>query len=149
MRSLLFGFVLGALAISCNQKPAELKFQYNAQTMQKQLIEAYPSGDTQVVHFYITVNGQKQLHAFQSYFKDGNVKVQGLLTKDGKRIGTWESFYPDGKPWSVGTYDTAGVENGLKRVWYDNGKVRYQGQMVNGKSAGEWEFFDRKGNKTN
>jgi antitoxin component YwqK of YwqJK toxin-antitoxin module len=115
--------------------------------MYKEIIEAYPSGDTQAVHVFYKAEQGNSLYGFQSYYPDGNVKVQGCLRSPKIRVGVWESFYQNGKPWSIGTYDTAGVQTGIKRVWYENGQVRYQGQMENGKPAGEWEYFDENGKK--
>lgn len=145
MRNLFIGVFVVVLMVSCNQSQTELVFEYNAETMQKQLIEAYPSGDTQTVHIFELNNNQPVLYGYQSYFENGSVKIQGRLNQQGLRIGKWESFYPDGSPWSIGTYDTSGVENGLKKVWYENGQIRYQGVIKDGKQDGTWQFFDEKG----
>lgn len=110
-------------------------------------ISYYPSGKPKDQNIFVTKNGKKEAFGFQELHENGQVKMIGAQNSEGKRIGLWESFYEDGKPWSIGEYEK-GIEVGEKKTWYPNGKLRYQGQMKNGKPFGQWTFFDESGNKT-
>ncbi len=111
-------------------------------------VSFYPSGKPKEQTVFVKKNGKKEVFGFQELHENGQIKMGGQFDANGKRTGLWESFYEDGKPWSIGEYEN-GVEIGGKKTWYPNGKIRYQGQMRNGKPFGQWIFYDESGKKTN
>src|SRR5690554_6012405 len=77
------------------------------------------------------------------HYPNGLVKIRGQ-EKDNKRIGKWESFYPNGYKWSETNYRN-GYRQGEIVVYYDNGIMRYEGHYVNDERSGVWNFFDTTG----
>jgi antitoxin component YwqK of YwqJK toxin-antitoxin module len=64
--------------------------------------------------------------------------------QDGKRVGTWSSFFPDSTLRSRITY-SGGRENGPTLVNHPNGMPYYVGVYSDGRNAGEWVFYDERG----
>ncbi len=77
-------------------------------------------------------------------YKNGVIKMRGIM-KNGKRDGTWKSWYEDGTPWRETTF-AEGVKNGPTSTWYENGKKRYEGFYTNDVETGKWTYWDEKGN---
>lgn len=77
------------------------------------------------------------------YYNDGSVKMKGGL-KGEKRIGKWESFYPNGYKWSEVTYRD-GLKHGPTIVYYENGIMRYQGYYHSDNRSDLWVFYDTTG----
>lgn len=76
-------------------------------------------------------------------YNNGVVKIRGSEKGD-KRIGKWESFYPNGYKWSETNYRD-GYRQGEIIVYYDNGIMRYEGRYINDERSGIWNFFDTTG----
>ena len=65
--------------------------------------------------------------------------------KEGKkRIGKWESFYPNGYKWSEINY-VDGYREGPVVAYYPNGIMRYEGNYFNDERSGIWMFYDTAG----
>jgi antitoxin component YwqK of YwqJK toxin-antitoxin module len=64
--------------------------------------------------------------------------------KDGKRNGECFSFFKNGQKQSLNTYEN-GLLNGEYKIWYQNGKLRVDGEYLNDKEVGSWTFFDSLG----
>ncbi len=77
------------------------------------------------------------------YYDNGAVKIRGK-ERDGKRIGKWESFYPNGYKWSESDYKN-GFREGPIVVFYKNGMMRYDGRYYNDERTGLWQFYDSTG----
>lgn len=115
--------------------------------VEKEAVDFFESGKPKAFNFTQLVDGKKVITGYEEIHENGAVKIQGNLSPEGQRIGLWESFYEDGKPWSIGNYSN-GIENGMKKTWYPDGSPRYEGNLLNGKPTGEWTFWDEKGAKT-
>ena len=76
--------------------------------------------------------------------KDGS-RMEGNQ-RNGKRDGPWASYFANGGIRSRITY-VDGVEQGPTEVYHDNGMLYYTGQYADGKTTGEWVFFDPGGNE--
>lgn len=76
--------------------------------------------------------------------KDGS-RVEGNL-RGGKREGPWVSYFANGGIRSRITY-VEGMEQGPTEVYHDNGMLYYTGQYTDGRTTGEWVFFDPGGNE--
>lgn len=77
------------------------------------------------------------------HYDNGAVRIRGKEKGD-KRIGKWESFYPNGYKWSETNYRD-GYRQGEIIVYYDNGMMRYEGSYSNDERSGIWNFFDTLG----
>ena len=67
-----------------------------------------------------------------------------IYYKSDKRNGTCRSFYKDGKPFSLHTYDQ-GVKNGPYQLWYENGQIRIDGFYKDNKPSGVWKSYQQDG----
>ena len=76
---------------------------------------------------------------FIEYHPNGNVKTKGVL-KNGKRIGTWTSYFSNGKVQSENKYKK-GVLNGKTAAYYPNGNVQYMGLYINNEKDDSWFFY--------
>jgi len=77
------------------------------------------------------------------YYPNGVVKLRGK-SQGGKRIGRWESFYPNGYRWSEMEYRN-GYRQGDVISYFSNGMMRYQGRFYNDERSGIWQFYDTTG----
>lgn len=141
-------FVFLALTIfSCSPIGDKKDGFYLQENVIEKVIETYPDGSPKVIEYYIVEHGIERIHGFKEFYASGETRIQGLFSDDKKRTGLWESFYEDGKKWSEGYYQD-GIENGMKQVWYQSGKLRYAGEVKDGKPIGDWIFWDEEGSKT-
>lgn len=67
--------------------------------------------------------------------------------RQGKRVGSWLSFHPNGVIWSRSVY-VDGKEHGPTEVFHDNGSTFYSGAYNAGQPSGEWIFYDPQGKET-
>lgn len=115
--------------ISCKQETQnELTYYDNGQVEQE--IQYNSSTDTS--HKTIT-----------QYFEDGNTKCIRNL-KGGFENGEQIIYSPTGQ---VKTYciKVNGVQSGLSKIYFENGKPYAMGQYENGYREGKWELWDTKG----
>jgi hypothetical protein len=82
-------------------------------------------------------NGPRIIHLQDGGWMAGEIQ-------DGKRVGTWSSFFPDSTLRSRITYSD-GKENGGTLVNHPNGRPYYVGAYSDGRNAGEWVFYDEHG----
>ena len=80
---------------------------------------------------------------FELKHPNGQVSVRGEM-RNGKREGTWISYYDNGQPMSQGEYAN-GKREGKSITWYPNGKTRYEGSYSNDKQAGTWKYWEENG----
>jgi len=76
---------------------------------------------------------------------EGNLIMEGLITKDGKRYGKWYEYYNSGKIKAEGLYKNNEKE-GEWIYYFENGKIEQKGFFKNGKFSGIWTFYDSIGN---
>lgn len=87
-------------------------------------------------------SAQKVKESIEKY-PNGTVEMRGK-EKGKKRIGKWESFYPNGYKWSEINY-VDGYREGEVVVYYPNGIMRYEGNYFNDERSGIWMFYDTTG----
>lgn len=127
IRALILLVVISILTISCNGK--------------KEVIEQkYANGNPKVVSIY----QNDRIITQSEYYENGQLKIIGDLTENGKRKGKWQYWYNDGTIWSECEY-TDGKQNGLNTVYFPNGQKRFEGRFKMGKRIGEWKFWDENG----
>jgi antitoxin component YwqK of YwqJK toxin-antitoxin module len=127
-------------------KPDETKEISIPSNITRKTLEFHKSGKPKTIDLYVVEDGKKKIYGFEELYEDGQIKIKGNYDKDHQRNGLWESFYIDGTKWSIGEYNY-GVESGEKKVWYPNGKMRYRGEIKDGKPVGKWSFWDKEGQK--
>lgn len=74
-------------------------------------------------------------------------RIEGNMV-NGKRDGTWFSYFKHGGPRSRITY-VDGLEEGQTEVFHESGLTYYVGQYHQGRNAGTWIFYDEQGNEVN
>jgi len=87
--------------------------------------------------------GEKEIVDVVTYHENGVIEKKGLSI-DGKRHGTWESFYQNGYKWSLVNYRN-GLKWGETMTFYPNGMMKWQGQYANDERVGLWIFYDTTG----
>jgi antitoxin component YwqK of YwqJK toxin-antitoxin module len=82
---------------------------------------------------------------YREYFPGKKqIKITGPLDNEGKRHGTWESFFENGQKNSA-TYYVHGVREGHSIVYYPNGAIFYYGEYKNDEKVGLWKTFNENG----
>ncbi len=67
-------------------------------------------------------------------------KVEEGIYMDGKRIGIWKEYYPNGNLKSKITYDK-GRPNGYAMMYHDNGKIKEEGLWQNSRWIGDYKLY--------
>jgi antitoxin component YwqK of YwqJK toxin-antitoxin module len=80
---------------------------------------------------------------FEMKHPNGQVSVRGEM-RNGKREGTWFSYYENGQPMSQAEY-VNGVRNGKSITWYPNGQKRFEGTYTSDRQAGVWKYWEESG----
>jgi len=83
----------------------------------------------------------------KDYYPNGQIRMLGELNNDGRKEGTWTSYFENGKKNSESVFKD-GINNGYSMVWYPSGNVRYFGDYLNGNRSGGWTFYDEEGTVT-
>jgi antitoxin component YwqK of YwqJK toxin-antitoxin module len=106
---------------------------------------SFDSGKMQGEWSYYFENGQ--LYS-SGHFLNGDgsdtSEVSGI-PKNG-RDGCWESFHPTGELFQEQHY-TAGMLNGVCKVWYDTGQLENKYEFVNDELIGAYEEYHKNGQK--
>ncbi len=102
-------------------------------------IELSQTGDTVLKTSYASglLNGQWYLNV-------GDMIEQGQY-KYGKRDGTWKTYYAKSGHLACVTEYRDGYREGKHRCYYDNRKLKEQGQYLGNKKNGEWFYYTPEG----
>lgn len=131
------------------QKGEKQKIDKNPNERTEIVLKKYDDGTLQSKGAY---KGDKPVGIHREFDEDGNITMayeynensvllgKGLVTKSGKRTGSWELFYPDGKTKAKGTYEN-GKRVGDWSFFFPNGKKEQTGTYKNGKPEGKWFWF--------
>ncbi|MEO2050069.1 MAG: toxin-antitoxin system YwqK family antitoxin [Pirellulales bacterium] len=83
-------------------------------------------------------------------YTDGTMRVQReVIRLSNDRFvndGTYREFYPDGQPFSEGSYKR-GILNGQWKYWHDNGQLCKTIIFKDGVPDGSWEVFHKDGTR--
>lgn len=113
----------------------------------------YPDGSIKTVGTYengipegIRREYDKNGTIIKSYvFHSGQMTGEGIIKKDGKKQGSWISYYKDGNIKAKGIYYD-NVKTGKWTYYYPNGQVEQTGKYTeNGRPDGEWIWYYRSG----
>jgi antitoxin component YwqK of YwqJK toxin-antitoxin module len=101
----------------------ERQCQYNAGKLHGKYLENYANGQLKLSAEYVF---DSLVGRYESYFETGQLMESGnygQYAQAGQRIGTWLSFYEDGRKKAQGTY-LEGVKTGTWTYWDESGKKR-------------------------
>ena len=174
INTILF-FIACVLLFSCSSNENKsLNFNVNGQHFNHNIestnvLEKYPSGAFTIVEFknVIEENDKYQIQLFENGLK----KKEGILI-NGQKNGLWKYYYENGRPGSVINYvndtidgnvyeidDKGGVRfvgyqimgnlEGLSTYFFENGKLRKQGEWKAGQKVGIWNYFNEDGSLKN
>ncbi len=124
---LFFYFITIALISSCSLNETKEKPEY---------IQEKPTN---------TASSNTGIH--KEYYPNGQLRITGELNNDGKKEGTWTSYFENGKKNSESVFKD-GINNGYSMVWYPNGNIRYFGDYLEGRRSGSWTFYNEEGEVT-
>ena len=129
MRFLLTFFLISwkLFGISQNSTPVEIIVNPNLRILSDITEDSIPNGRYLVIYHNRTV-------------------LQGQ-TENGKMVGAWTSFYPNGQEKQKGKY-LNGEPHGDWTLWNEDGKVLAKFHFQKGKKTGHWEGFFSNGTKS-
>jgi antitoxin component YwqK of YwqJK toxin-antitoxin module len=92
-----------------------------------------------------------KLETHTEYYDNGRIKSEGPL-KNGKPFGVHHEYDETGKPvkaeiydsgrvMAEGVLDTAGLQQGEWKEYYENGQMKSIGKYLNGNKVGQWKYF--------
>jgi len=110
---------------------------------QKVIEETYADGSPKRVCIYKGKGENREMIRETTYFENKQMQMDGGY-KDGKREGSWISWYMNGNKWSEGFFKN-GKSEGKRITYFENGKVRYEGTYKNDQRIGKWRFYDETG----
>ena len=74
-------------------------------------------------------------------FKEGNVVGEGLINRGGKLEGAWKEYYDDGKLKSEGQYKS-NQRVGAWKYYFKSGKTEQEGAYDDkGRLNGKWKWY--------
>jgi len=137
---LALALLTGICLSSCSSETVDLT-QPEQSNLSEKVIESFPGG--QAKNLVKMLPGTEQIVEQTLFYETGQIHMKGSF-QEGKRNGAWETYYTDGKPWSLNTYNT-GVLEGPYKAWFENGQIRIEGQYTTGKRSGVWNYYDEVG----
>ncbi|OVE82150.1 hypothetical protein BVY04_01830 [bacterium M21] len=140
MKKMLTALAMGmlVLALGCAEKEPQRGL------IQKKVEKSKDGKVLLEENYYVNRSGTIVPHGVtKRMFPDGTLRIQGEF-KDGKSIGEWLEFYPDGKKKGSVMYKDGLVE-GAFQAWYANGQLQVKGSNVRGLQDGEWIYYAEDG----
>jgi antitoxin component YwqK of YwqJK toxin-antitoxin module len=108
-------------------------------------VNFFDDGTPQQILYYSIKNGDSILMKSIEYHPNHKIFIEGDF-KNGKREGTWKSWYENGNLWSISTF-REGMQVGETSTYHENGNLRYSGTYNNeSKRTGTWKFYDENNN---
>ena len=80
--------------------------------------------------------------------KETGNKILQYKMVDGLKNGSYQEWYPDGKPKLEGSYKD-GLAIGKWTLWYENGQMEFEGSFKDGRRDGLWNLWYENGQKSN
>ena len=136
MKYLIYALAICTLFISCQDNESDTDIQISTKTIEQIVEVEQPE--------IVTQDNPNISGEFIERFPNGNVKTEGWNNKDGKRDKTWYSYYENGVKWSESIYSN-GLKEGVSKVYYANGKMRYTGFYTADEKSGHWTFYNEAG----
>ena len=94
------------------------------------------------IHRRYDING----NVINSYiYNDNGIKIsEGIVDKEGYKIGQWKNYYNTGELKSTGKYQN-NVQEGKWTFYFRNGKIEQEGEFRNGLISGKWVWYHENG----
>lgn len=92
----------------------------------------YPDGSLAEQRAYA---GGRKNGAQSQWWPGGMPRLQAQM-RDDRPVGQLRTWYADGRPYEEHRYDDAGHESGLQRVWYEDGSLRANYVVRDGRRYG-------------
>ncbi|MFO7613809.1 MAG: toxin-antitoxin system YwqK family antitoxin [Bacteroidales bacterium] len=73
-------------------------------------------------------------------FRNGVLIGEGIVTEKGERNGFWKEYYNDGRLRAEGNYDHD-LKDGPWKFYHLNGALEQEGTYMKGKPEGEWRWY--------
>jgi antitoxin component YwqK of YwqJK toxin-antitoxin module len=70
----------------------------------------------------------------------GNKISEGIVDKEGRKVGDWKNFYNTGEVKSTGNYEN-NLKTGKWNYFFKNGNIEQTGEYLNGKPNGLWIWY--------
>ena len=77
-------------------------------------------------------------------YPNGQIKAEGYINEEGRKIGNWKFFHENGHMKREGNYEE-GKQDGYWKFYYYNGHLESEGMLEEGKPEGNWNFYSRNG----
>jgi uncharacterized protein len=115
---------------------------YKHDTLNGLRITFYENGETYTnAHYKMGVF----VDSFFLYFKNGQVQVESWFDPTGHEQGLYKIYYENGKLRQIG-HDINNQYDDTIKTFYDNGQLMYLEYYKNGKKEGVFTTFDEHGN---
>lgn len=135
MNKLLNIIILALVLASCTSK--EVRHC-------EKVVRRHDTNNSPWIVRYYDVVGKDSTWVFEKWFHDnGTLNLEGPIV-NGKREGSFKSYYPSGKLMSKGTFHE-GLREGRGVVYFENGGISIDGNYKNGEMTGIWKYFDENG----
>lgn len=94
------------------------------------------------IHRKYDING----NVINSYiYNDNGIKIsEGIVDREGNKIGQWKNYYNTGELKSKGNYQN-NVQEGKWIFYFKNGKIEQEGEFSNGRFNGKWVWYHEDG----
>lgn len=109
-------------------------------SLREEVINTHDNGQPAKVYYY---NKENEWVFEKDYYDTGALMMEGPVLNQ-QREGEWKAYFPDGKLQSTGVF-VAGVSNGKKQIFHENGHLWMDGWYANDHKCGEWIFYDEQG----
>lgn len=118
-----------------------LSLIFSACTKPQRIVkETYKDGSPKLVHYVVDETPVKE----ERFYDSGTKEMEGDLNSSGQRDGLWTAWYKNGALWSEGEFKND-ARHGYSKVYWPNGKLRYEGRYNEGKQIGSWTFYNEQG----
>lgn len=79
-------------------------------------------------------------------YANGQVKECGKIV-DANKVGLWQEWYEDGKPYKEIVYNQEGQPDGTMKDWFPSGSLKSTMEFKNGVAEGLTTYFHENGTK--
>jgi hypothetical protein len=141
--ALLTTFLLIAVTLSFSQKIDTTYYDKNWKGVKFKELAQY-------IRFDFDFKDPMYDNKCRIFYQGGQVECEGVPLSKDKYDGTkstWKGeltrFYQSGAKKSTGTYDNAGMANGLFSTWDEKGNLMSEEHFMNGKLQGQSVVFDK------
>jgi TonB family protein len=102
------------------------------------------SGQIKEIKHYKSKKLKELTGSYLSYYKNRNKRSEGKYLK-GKKFDSWTWWYKNGQLKRQGVYSAKGNKTGKWKSCYANGQKNYDGVYVDDEYHGEWKWYFENG----